>query len=158
MAYPFATGEVLTAATINAVSLSLIGSDATGGNTTSATYAQVGSTINVPASTVSDHVLIVVELKAELHNNGNQTGSYATYVDIRIDDVSKKAIEPFCSMSGAYSGAEDDTFTRTIMFFYAPTAGQKSSGFTVKIMGKVAATGTNNTATMYAQDILVFGG
>jgi len=162
--YPMTDGSVITAAGVNALGMSLIGSDV-GGNTSAGSYTQIGSTISVPATTVANHVVIVVDVTSETSfNSTDGTSASATNaLKIVIDSTDKKEWTSLGKILGvqAYSGTHQGTnaFTTTLVYHYIPSAGEIAAGFDVKVYAKVTTTGSpGGSGTITANSIYVYGG
>ena len=155
--YPVTDGSVITAAGVNALAFSLIGSDA-GGTSTNTSYVQLGSSISIPANTVEDHILIIVDYRTTI--GFTYSGGEDVSMKIVIDSTDKKEWDPVqsagFSISG-HSGNMNVSQCGTLFYHYTPSSGEKTAGFDVKIYGKVSTTdGANNQ--MIATDIYVYGG
>jgi len=160
--------DVFSGTTGTKTTINLLGSDTTGGNTTSSSYTQIGSTISVPANAVDDHVFIVVRVRSRTQVQSPSSGSTPNVVDslkIVIDSTDQLIISPINKMDG-FVVSSTNTWTDTeidgqlVWFHYSPSAGEKSSGFDVKIYGKVVITNAagNTAGQIYNQTTYVYGG
>ena len=132
-------GDVLYAKNL----FKIVASDSTGGNTTSSTWTQVGSTLSIPAGAVDDTIIIFLNATANLSDPSATSGSGSAQLKIGVasSETVKVTWDPF--HRGAYAGVGSYASTQNASLFYqyTPTSTEKSTGFNIIVEAKGSSVG-----------------
>lgn len=131
----------------------LLESDTTGGTTTNTSLTQVGDTLTVEAGAVESHVIIVIEYTSivEVPSTGSGTSND---IQIRVDDNAKKLFRIRHGYDTNVTGSVEE-IEGTFVFYYSPSASEKTNGFTVKIYA--LAGGAGGSRLSGTETVRVFG-
>lgn len=112
----------------------LLASNETPASITSTSYTDV-LTAAVAAGACTDHVVIVCDWNAYASGASNTT-SLQLVID-STTKITKTVVTSGTDFTGARNGG-------TFLYYYEPSSGEKSAGFTVKIQAKDVGGGTNS--------------
>jgi len=162
--YPFADGYTAEPLNVNAVVMSQVAYNTSGGSTSaSGSYANIVG-VDIPAGTIQNRVFIMLDNKSYSRSYwGGDVGNGWSRLRVRTGGgTTIKTIDPASICHGMYAQSGNGPANRdyrfdTIWCYYEPTSSEKANGFVIWVQGEVYELNAL-TSRAVVGEVRVFGG